>query len=106
MMRRRSDGEYEADPAGVQSSPRRLGPNADVNDENPLPPLGPIVRLNLGDQPGTIVCDRSKPSADSPVPHDYKATGDVEYGSLAQGGSYEVLECRKCGRRAYSMLAD
>lgn len=50
-------------------------------------------------------CDRSKPSQQSPVPHDYEVV-DQEYGSLADGGSYDILECRVCGRTAYSPLPD
>lgn len=50
-------------------------------------------------------CDPAKPSNLSPAPHDYKEIGE-EYGSLAAGGSYEILECRVCGRIAYSPLPD
>lgn len=50
-------------------------------------------------------CDPAKSNAESAIPHDY-ATVDQEYGSLASGGSYDVLECRRCGRRAYSPLPD
>jgi hypothetical protein len=53
----------------------------------------------------TAACDPAKPNAESPVPHDYEVIGE-EYGSLASGGSYEVLECRVCGRVAYSPLPD
>ena len=52
-----------------------------------------------------VQCDRSQPSRTSPVPHDYEVTGD-EDGSLADGGSYDVLTCRRCGRVAYSPVAD
>lgn len=50
-------------------------------------------------------CDRTKPNAESPVPHDYAEEGQ-EYGSLAEGGSYDIFVCRACGRRAYSQLPD
>ena len=50
-------------------------------------------------------CDPAQPSAFSPVPHDYEAAGE-DYGSLADGGSYERLCCRSCGRIAYSQLPD
>jgi hypothetical protein len=54
---------------------------------------------------GGAECDPAQPSALSPAPHDYEAAGD-DYGSLADGGSYERLRCRKCGRIAYSQLPD
>ncbi len=50
-------------------------------------------------------CDPERASALSPVPHDYEAAGE-DYGSLADGGSYERLRCRNCGRIAYSQLPD
>lgn len=50
-------------------------------------------------------CDRTKTSDESPIPHDYQYLTD-EYGSLADGGSYEVYACTRCGRRAYSALPD
>lgn len=50
-------------------------------------------------------CDPTKESRLSPVPHDYELVG-VEYGSLADGGSYRVLRCRNCERTAYSQMAD
>ena len=50
-------------------------------------------------------CDPTQPSALSPVPHDYEAAGE-DYGSLADGGSYERLRCRNCERIAYSQLPD
>lgn len=50
-------------------------------------------------------CDPTKPSGRSPVRHDYEVVGD-DYGSLADGGSYEQLRCRRCGRIAFSPLAD
>lgn len=52
-----------------------------------------------------VRCDPALPSALSPVPHDYDHAGD-DYGSLADGGSYEELRCRNCGRTAYSPLPD
>jgi hypothetical protein len=51
------------------------------------------------------MCDRTKESRLSPVPHDYEMIGE-EYGSLGDGGSYEKLKCRECGRVAYSQMAD
>lgn len=56
-------------------------------------------------EPTTAACDRAKESRLSPVPHDYEET-DQDYGSLADGGSYDVLKCRACGRIAYSQMAD
>jgi hypothetical protein len=50
-------------------------------------------------------CDPAKESRLSPVPHDYEVLGQ-EYGSLADGGSYDILKCRACGRTAYSPMAD
>ena len=50
-------------------------------------------------------CDPTKANAQSPVPHDYEHVGE-EYDSLANGGSYDILRCRACGRRAYSPMAD
>lgn len=29
-----------------------------------------------------------------------------DYGSLADGGSYEVYDCARCGKRLYVMLPD
>jgi hypothetical protein len=52
-----------------------------------------------------VACDPTKESRLSPVPHEYEATGE-DYGSLADGGSYDVLTCRVCGRVAYSALPD
>lgn len=54
---------------------------------------------------GSVGCDPTKESRLSPVPHDYEVV-DQEYGSLGDGGSYDVLECKNCGRRAYSSLPD
>jgi hypothetical protein len=53
----------------------------------------------------SLTCDPTKPDFFSPVPHDYVEVG-AEYGSLAQGGSYDILECKVCGRRAYSPMPD
>jgi len=53
----------------------------------------------------TLRCDPAMPSAQSPVPHQYDVTG-TEDGSLADGGSYEVLKCRNCSRTAYRQLPD
>lgn len=50
-------------------------------------------------------CDPTKESRLSPVPHVYDVVGEDE-GSLADGGSYEELRCRRCGRVAYSQLPD
>jgi hypothetical protein len=50
-------------------------------------------------------CDPTKESRLSPVPHAYEVVGE-EYGSLADGGSYEVLRCHCCGRVAYSPMGD
>lgn len=50
-------------------------------------------------------CDPHLESRLSPIPHDYEVVGD-EDGSLADGGSYDVLKCRRCGRVAYSPIAD
>lgn len=55
--------------------------------------------------PAKETCDRTKESRLSPVPHDYEVVGE-EYGSLGDGGSYEELRCRGCGRVAYSAMAD
>lgn len=52
-----------------------------------------------------LLCDPEKESRLSPVPHDYELI-DEEYGSLADGGSYDVLKCRRCGRVAYSQMPD
>ena len=52
-----------------------------------------------------VTCDRRKPSAWSPVPHDYEEI-DEEYGGLADGGSYYVLKCKSCSRVAYSPMPD
>jgi hypothetical protein len=54
---------------------------------------------------GPARCDPAVPSAQSPVPHDYVTEG-TEYGSLADGGSYDRLRCRSCHRVAYEMLPD
>lgn len=51
------------------------------------------------------VCDPTKESRLSPVPHVYDVVGE-EYGSLGDGGSYEKLRCRRCDRVAYSQLPD
>lgn len=51
------------------------------------------------------LCDPTKMSRDSPVPHRYVVV-DEEYDSLANGGSYDVLRCTVCGRIAYSPLPD
>jgi hypothetical protein len=53
-----------------------------------------------------MTCDPALPSAQSPIPHVYAATGETDYGSLANGGSYEQLRCRNCERIAYSQLPD
>jgi hypothetical protein len=37
--------------------------------------------------------------------HDWEHVGE-EYDSLANGGSYDIYKCRKCGHRDYSMIAD
>jgi hypothetical protein len=50
-------------------------------------------------------CDPTKPTSESPAPHDYETVGE-EYGSLASGGSYDVLKCQNCGRVAYSPMPD
>jgi hypothetical protein len=50
-------------------------------------------------------CDPALPSAQSPVPHHYENDGD-EYGSLADGGSYQRLRCTECHRIAYDPLPD
>lgn len=50
-------------------------------------------------------CDKTLESRLSPVPHSYDVVG-TEEGSLSDGGTYDVLECRRCGRVAYSMVAD
>lgn len=63
-------------------------------DEWVAGPVGPLV-----------TCDPTKENRDSPVPHDYEYVDD-EYGSLGEGGSYEVWKCRRCGRVAYSMMPD
>lgn len=52
-----------------------------------------------------MTCDKTKPNNLSSVPHDYENVGE-EYGSLGDGGSYDVLKCKVCGRIAYSMMAD
>jgi hypothetical protein len=52
-----------------------------------------------------VNCDPTKESRLSPVPHDYEHVGE-EYGSLGDGGSYDILKCRVCGRVAYSPMAD
>jgi hypothetical protein len=53
----------------------------------------------------SVLCDPELPSALSPVPHDYDVIG-LEDGSLADGGSYEILRCKACRRIAYSQLPD
>lgn len=50
-------------------------------------------------------CDPDKPNGTSPWPHDYEEIGE-EYDSLANGGSYVVLRCRRCKRKAYHPMAD
>lgn len=50
-------------------------------------------------------CDPSKESRLSPVPHDYEVV-DEDYGSLGDGGDYEIVVCKNCKRRAYSPLPD
>jgi hypothetical protein len=55
--------------------------------------------------PTAARCDPGQPSVLSPVPHDYEIIG-TEYGSLAEGGSYEQLRCRACERIAYRQLPD
>lgn len=55
--------------------------------------------------PAAPACDPELPSALSPVPHEYDPAG-AEYGALADGGSYDRLRCRNCGRIAYSPLPD
>jgi hypothetical protein len=37
--------------------------------------------------------------------HDWEHI-DEEYGSLGDGGSYDVYRCRGCGKRSYSPMAD
>lgn len=37
--------------------------------------------------------------------HEYRWIED-EYGSLAEGGSYEIYECRKCGQKHYCQMPD
>lgn len=53
-----------------------------------------------------LKCDPTLESSQSPVPHKYKETGKHDYGSLAQGGSYEQVKCTECGRTAWSMMPD
>jgi hypothetical protein len=64
--------------------------------------LGPYI-YGPGDR-----CDPGLPDAQSPVPHDYEDLNDDEYGSLADGGSYRRLRCRRpwCRRPAYDPLPD
>jgi hypothetical protein len=50
-------------------------------------------------------CDPDQPDASSPWPHDYEEV-DTEYGSLGGGGSYDVLRCKRCERRAFRPIAD
>lgn len=64
-----------------------------------------VIPIRWSSGLGWYDCDPTKPSAESAVPHDYEAV-DEEFGSLADGGSYDVLLCRNCGRRAYSPMAD
>lgn len=45
-----------------------------------------------------------KPCTDGRA-HDYVYVDD-EYGSLADGGSYEIYDCSICGQRLYSPLPD
>lgn len=54
-----------------------------------------------------LTCDPGLTDAQSPVPHDYQHESD-EYGSLAEGGSYERLRCTRphCHRLAYRPLPD
>lgn len=37
--------------------------------------------------------------------HDWVYVDD-EYGSLADGGSYEIYKCKKCAQISYSQLPD
>lgn len=56
-----------------------------------------------------LTCDPALPDGKSPVPHDYKHERDSDdYGSLAEGGSYEALRCQRphCRRLAYRPLPD
>lgn len=55
--------------------------------------------------PQLPMCDPAQPNSASPWPHDYEDVGE-EYGSLAEGGSYTILQCRRCDRRAYRQLPD
>ncbi len=50
-------------------------------------------------------CDPTKETRKSPVPHSYENVGE-EYDSLGNGGSYDILKCRNCGRIAFSPIAD
>ena len=50
-------------------------------------------------------CDPAVGNAFSKIPHQYEHV-DEEYGSLADGGSFDVLRCRVCGRQAYAQLPD
>jgi hypothetical protein len=54
---------------------------------------------------GPVRCDPRLPSDLSPVPHDYEEIGE-EHDSLANGGSYRILRCRRCERKAYTPLPD
>lgn len=54
---------------------------------------------------GLPTCDSTKPDSQSPWPHDYVYVDD-EYGSLAEGGSYEIHKCTRCGRVTYFQLPD
>lgn len=56
-------------------------------------------------EPSCSKCERTKPSDQSPVPHDYEEAGE-DYGSLGDGGSYYRLKCKNCGRIAYSPMPD
>lgn len=76
------------DPRGGYSPGKGIGNLEDV----PVPASGPN-------------CDPAQPTQSSPAPHDYEVVG-AEYDSLANGGSYDILRCRRCGRIAYSPIAD
>jgi hypothetical protein len=64
-----------------------------------------VARLNLTFKRRLTNCDPKLPTVLSPVPHDYVHVDD-EYDSLANGGNYEILICKRCGRKAYSPMPD
>lgn len=67
------------------------------------PNIDDVLRRNL--IRALTPCSKGEESRNSPVPHDYKHVDD-DYGSLGDGGSFEVLCCIVCGRVAYSPLPD